>query len=42
MLEKEYVLEVSPKTDAVVEGLLAGSQKVFDDAKYEVYRIGGQ
>jgi hypothetical protein len=39
MLEKEYVLEVSATTDAVVEGLLAGAEKIYDDGKYGVYQI---
>ena len=40
MLEKEYVLEVSPETDAVVEELLASrGAKIYDDGKYEIYGI---
>ena len=40
MLEKEYVLEVSPQTDAVVEGLLASrGTKFYEDGKYEIWEI---
>jgi hypothetical protein len=39
MLEKEYVLEVSPETDAVLSALFARSPKIYEDGKYEVYQI---
>jgi hypothetical protein len=39
MLEKEYLLDVPPKTDAVVAGLLATGRKIYEDGKYEVYEI---
>jgi hypothetical protein len=39
MLAKEYVLEVAPETDAVVEALLAREPKIYADGKYEIYQI---
>jgi hypothetical protein len=39
MLEKEYVLEVPPATDAAVESLLASGTRLYADGKYEVYQI---
>ena len=39
MLEKEYLLEVSPGTNAAVEGVLARGAKTYDDGKYEIYEI---
>jgi hypothetical protein len=39
MLEKEYLLEVSPEANAAVEGLLARGTKTYEDGKYEIYEI---